>query len=188
MSVSEIHQQPAAGDRDAGSIFDRAISLVMRSWFASARGRFSLAACCLTFLTYLLLSEDPWWLFRAFPKETVRTLKHGVIDKVYHFVAYFGTTCILMWYAVSGTRRTMYLLAAAVTVHAVVTEFLQQFVPRRTTDLDDLFANLAGKLLAFVSGFSFDECWPNEERVSLPQIRNAKSGQLPNREYPRAER
>jgi tetratricopeptide (TPR) repeat protein/VanZ family protein len=144
MSVSEIHEKPAAGHRKAGSIMDRAIDFVMRSWFASARGRFVLAACCLTFLTYLLLSEDPWWLFRAFPKETVRTLKHGVVDKVYHFVAYFGTTCILMWYAVSGTRRTMYLLAAAVTVHAVVTEFLQQFVPRRTTDMDDLFANLAG--------------------------------------------
>ena len=144
MSVSEIHEQPTTGDGGTGSIIDRAIRLVMCSWFASARGRFTLAACCMTFLTYLLLSQDPWWLFRAFPKDAVRTLKHGIIDKVYHFVAYFGTTCILMWYAVSGTRRTMCGLAVAVTVHAVVTEFLQQFVPRRTTDLDDLFANLAG--------------------------------------------
>lgn len=144
MSVSEIHEQPAAAQRETGSVIDRAISLVMRSWFASARGRFTLAAFCMTFLTYLLLSQDPWWLFRAFPKDAVRTLKHGIIDKVYHFVAYFGTTCILMWYAASGTRRTMYGLATAVTVHAIVTEFLQQFVPRRTTDLDDLFANLAG--------------------------------------------
>ena len=139
-----MHEQPAVGNREPGSMMGRAIAIVMRSWFASAQGRFALAACCMTFLTYLLLSEDPWWLFRSFPKETVRTLKHGVVDKVYHFVAYFGTTCILMWYAVSGTRRTMSLLAAAVTVHAVVTEFLQQFVPRRTTDMDDLFANLAG--------------------------------------------
>ncbi len=103
-----------------------------------------MATCCMTFLTYLLLSQDPWWLFRAFPREAARALKHGVIDKVYHFVAYFGTTCILMWYALSGSRRTMYVVAGGVTVHAVATEFLQQFVPRRTMDLDDLVANLAG--------------------------------------------
>ncbi len=144
MSVSEIHEQTIAADRRAGTVIHRAFDFVMRSWFASARGRFTMAACCLTFLTYLLLSEDPWWLFRAFPSDAVRTLKHGVIDKVYHFVAYFGTTCILMWYAASSSGRTMYGLAGAVTVHAVVTEFLQKFVPRRTTDLDDLIANLAG--------------------------------------------
>lgn len=144
MSVSDIHERAKTGDHRAGSIVDRVIGFVMRSWFASARGRFVMAACCMTFLTYLLLSQDPWWLFRAFPKEAARTLKHGVIDKVYHFVAYFGTTCVLMWYAMSGTRRTMYVLAAVVTVHAIATEFLQQFVPRRTTDLDDLFANLVG--------------------------------------------
>lgn len=144
MSVSRINGQATAEDREPGSVTDRAIGLVMGSWFASARGRFVMAAGCMTFLTYLLLSQDPWWLFRAFPKEAARTLKHGVIDKVYHFVAYFGTTCLLMWYAASGTRRTMYGLAAAVTAHAVITEFLQQFVPRRTTDLDDLLANLAG--------------------------------------------
>jgi tetratricopeptide (TPR) repeat protein/VanZ family protein len=144
MSVSRINEQATADDRVPGSVVDRAIGLVMGSWFASARGRFVMAAGCVTFLTYLLLSQDPWWLFRAFPKEAARTLKHGVIDKVYHFVAYFGTTCLLMWYAASGTRRTMYGLAAAVTAHAVITEFLQQFVPRRTTDIDDLLANLAG--------------------------------------------
>lgn len=119
-------------------------TLVMRSWLASARGRFVAAVLCVTFLTYLLLSQDPWWLFRAFPKEATRTLKHGIIDKVYHFVAYFGTTCVLMWYAASGTRRSFYSIAVAVTIHAVATEFLQQFVPRRTTDIDDLVANLVG--------------------------------------------
>lgn len=150
MSVSDIHERANAEIR-GGSLVDRAIGFVMRSWFASSRGRFVMAACCMTFLTYLLLSQDPWWLFRAFPKEAARTLKHGVIDKVYHFVAYFGTTCILMWYAMSGTRRTMYVLAAVVTVHAIVTEFLQQFVPRRTTDLDDLIANLVG----IVAGLCF---------------------------------
>ncbi|MFT4554954.1 MAG: hypothetical protein ACI92S_000283, partial [Planctomycetaceae bacterium] len=69
MSVSNIDEPATAGDRAAGSIIERAISFVMRSWFASARGRFVMAACCMTFLTYLLLSQDPWWLFRAFPKE-----------------------------------------------------------------------------------------------------------------------
>jgi len=144
MSFSEIHEQTIGTDRQTESIVHRAIDIVMRSWFASASGRFTMAACCLTFLTYLLLSDEPWWLFRAFPKETARTLKHGVIDKVYHFIAYFGTTCILMWYAASSSRRTMYGLTAAVTVHAAVTEFLQQFVPRRTTSLTDLIANLVG--------------------------------------------
>lgn len=144
MSVSEIHEQTITADRQTRSLIHRSIDFVMRSWFASARGRFTMATCCMVFLTYLLLSEDPWWLFRAFPKEAARTLKHGVIDKVYHFIAYFGTTCLLMWYAASSSRRTMYGLAAAVTVHATVTEFLQQFVPRRTTDMDDLIANFAG--------------------------------------------
>lgn len=153
MSVSEFNEQATVQHRESRSFIDRAIGLVMRSWFASARGRFVMAACCLTFLTYLLLSQDPWWLFRAFPKEAARTLKHGVIDKVYHFIAYFGTTCLLMWYAVSGTRRTMYGLAAAVSVHAVATEFLQQFVPRRTTDLDDLLANFAGIAAGVFVGF-----------------------------------
>ncbi|MGZ0169304.1 MAG: VanZ family protein [Planctomycetales bacterium] len=144
MSVSEIHEQAIVENHESGSFVDRAIGFVMRSWFASARGRFVMAACCVTFLTYLLLSQDPWWLFRAFPREAVRTLKHGVIDKVYHLVAYFGTTCFLMWYAAAGSRRMFYGVATAVTAHAVLTEFLQQFVPRRTTDIDDLFANLVG--------------------------------------------
>ncbi|NQV23754.1 MAG: VanZ family protein [Rhodopirellula sp.] len=111
-----------------------------------------MAAACMTFLTYLLLSQDPWWMFRVFPKEVARTLKHGVVDKVYHLVAYFGATCVLMWYAAAGTRRTFYGMAAGITVHAIGTEFLQQFVPRRTTDLDDLIADFVGIAAGVVAG------------------------------------
>ena len=179
MSVSDIHERASTANREAGSIVDRAIDFVMRSWFASARGRFVMAACCMTFLTYLLLSQDPWWLFRVFPKEAARTLKHGVIDKVYHFIAYFGTTCILMWYAVSGTRRTMYFLAAGVTVHAVATEFLQQFVPRRTTDLDDLFANLVGIAAGVCFGILLRRMLAGTDSTAMASHRKGESSAAP---------
>ena len=179
MSVSEFNEQATVQHRASRSFIERAIDLVMRSWFASARGRFVMAACCLTFLTYLLLSQDPWWLFRAFPKEAARTLKHGVIDKVYHFIAYFGTTCLLMWYAVSGTRRTMYGLAAAVTVHAVATEFLQQFVPRRTTDLDDLLANFAGIAAGVCVGFLLRHLLAGKEANALTPVDDGVDRALP---------
>ena len=177
MSVSDNHNQMISHDGESGTRASRILT-AMVSNFTSARGRFILASLCMMFLTYLLLSQDPWWLFRAFPEEAARKLKHGVIDKVYHLVAYFGATCVLMWYAAAGSRRMFYGLAAVITCHAFVTEFLQQFVPRRTTDVDDLFANLVGVSAGVVAGILIRRATftPNDSRNgdSLPD--SARSG------------
>ncbi|MDA1165963.1 MAG: VanZ family protein [Planctomycetota bacterium] len=117
----------------------------------------------MAFLTFLLLAEDPWSLFRAFPNEATRILKHGVIDKVYHLLAYFSMTCVLMWYAATGTRRTFYGVAAAVTLHAFATELLQHFVPERTADIDDLIANLMGVAAGVVAGMLIRQTLPVED-------------------------
>lgn len=126
------------------AISSRLASAVLGERFISSRGKLAAGFGCAIVLTYLLLSSDPWWLFRALPRETTRALRSGPIDKVYHLLAYFGLTSTLMWYAAAKSKRVFIMLTAAVTAHAFVTETLQQFVPRRTTDVEDLIANLVG--------------------------------------------
>lgn len=101
------------------------------------------AVGCTAFLSLVLLSSDPWALL-GFRPEVQDDLFDGGSDKLYHIVGYFGLTLSLFWCGLRRSLRVLIALVVAATVHAVGTELGQQFIPRRQTDLLDLFANLIG--------------------------------------------
>ena len=116
------------------------------SWFYRIPNWMRLAAAVAVtlFLTYLLLSSDPWWLLRKIPTQAGRELHSKLPDWAYHFIAYAGFSFVLMWYGAARPGRVVMLLVAFASGHAVATEFLQRLVPDRTFDLNDLAANFAG--------------------------------------------
>lgn len=100
-------------------------------------------------LTFVLLSENPWVIFKFIPyrlrPET--DLPDRIPDKVYHFTGYFGLSLVFMWYAASRARWLVFALVVFMFGHAVATEILQGFIPDRTTDWTDCVANSLGILL-----------------------------------------
>lgn len=96
------------------------------------------------FITYLLLSSDPWWLGKLIPTQTGRDLHARLPDWAFHFLAYCGFAFVLVWYGASRPGRIVALLVTFASGHAMLTEFLQRFVPDRTSDSRDLLANFAG--------------------------------------------
>jgi len=78
-------------------------------------------------------------------------------DKVIHFVMFFGLTFLGGWrYRTKPTASTRGLLiwTAVYIAYAGLDEWLQQFV-RRSTSLNDFWANLAGIVVATLAVFAF---------------------------------
>lgn len=93
------------------------------------------------FLTYLTLSPNPWWLFGADTKGVEQAVDSTVEDWIQHSVAYgllAGLVALSRW----PGRRGLWL--AAVLSHALLTEWLQGFIPNRTRDWTDELANGLG--------------------------------------------
>lgn len=105
--------------------------------------RLVAAIGCAVFLTVVLLCSDPWSLL-GFGPEDQDDLFDGSSDKVYHLIGYFGLSISMLWYGLKKSRRVFIGLAMVAAAHAVLVEWLQQFVPPRTTDLLDLYADFAG--------------------------------------------
>ena len=95
-------------------------------------------------LTYSLLASDPTGLLRLIPSETGRSLYHTLPDKVLHFGAYTFFAFVLVWYGASSAWGVIGLLVGLALVHAMGTEYLQRFVPERTSDFGDLLADFLG--------------------------------------------
>mgnify|MGYP001824207556 CR=1 FL=1 len=66
-------------------------------------------------------------------------------DKAGHFLAYFGLAT-LMCYSGRSTRwlRRFAAIAATAMVYAAIDEFTQRWIPRRSPDLWDFAADVAG--------------------------------------------
>lgn len=100
-------------------------------------------------LTFVLLSENPWAIFKLIPYRLrpESDLSDRIPDKVYHFTGYFGLSLVFMWYAATRSRWIIFVLVTFMFGHAVATEILQGYVPDRTTDWTDCVANSLGILL-----------------------------------------
>ncbi len=136
-------------------------------------------------LTFLLLSSDPSRIFRWLPIRGGRDVYERTPDWVQHFSAYLLFSFLLQWYAAGKSRWFVPLLAVLAVVHAMATEYLQRFVPDRTSDLRDLIVNFAGiasgMLAARVAMWLFDAHFADAE-VPLqfrPQRENVGRALLP---------
>lgn len=74
-------------------------------------------------------------------------------DKVYHLAAFFGLSVLLSWvmsHKIAGAgSRALVVLAIAIS-YAIFDEWTQQFVPNRTPDLADAFADSCGAALGVI--------------------------------------
>ena len=111
-------------------------------------------------LTFLLLSSDPSRIFRWLPIRSGRDVYEHTPDWVQHFSAYLLFSFLLQWYAAGKSRWFVPLLAGFAVIHAMTTEYLQRFVPERTSDVRDLVVNFlgiaSGMLAARVAMWLFD--------------------------------
>lgn len=103
-------------------------------------------------LTYVLLVSDPTRIFRWFPIRTGTAVVTDAPDWAQHFVAYFTLSFLLSWYAAAKARWIGPCLAGGAVLHAMATEFLQRFVPQRTSDWKDLVVNFAGIAMGTLIG------------------------------------
>jgi VanZ family protein len=96
----------------------------------------------------------------------------GVSDKSLHALAYFGLAVLAFRAAAGGIRARMTRRTAVATLlitigYAITDELHQRFVPGRSADLYDLYADAAGACASLIA------CW------AWGIIRNPKP-QLPN--------
>ncbi len=118
-------------------------------------------------LTYVLLVSDPTRIFRWLPFRAGRSFYESTPDWMQHFTAYLTFAFILRWYAAAMARWVVPCLVGFAVVHAMVTEYLQRFVPERTSDLKDLVVNFlgitAGTLLGKLAMWVFHAQQPDFE-------------------------
>lgn len=107
-----------------------------------ARVKFAITAILACLLSYVLLAQNPWWIFGLFGRPSVPVPGGG--DKLYHFIGYFGLALVFLWYSTSKSLRFALLLIGTAAVHGGATELLQQYVPGRVADLADFWMNLIG--------------------------------------------
>lgn len=101
---------------------------------------------------WLALLAAYWFALLAathVPWRAARRIEHA--DKVGHFIAYAILAALLYATGRLVFRRSAWLLAGIyllIAVYATVDEWSQTFVPRRTADLYDWYADLAGAAFA----------------------------------------
>jgi VanZ family protein len=106
------------------------------SWLIRA-----IALAYAVFLTWLTLAPNPWWLFGVDTRGVERAVDSTLGDWIQHGMAY-GLLAVL--FALARWPGPVGLWLAAVMAHALLTEWLQGFVPDRTSDWTDAVANGAG--------------------------------------------
>ena len=98
----------------------------------------------------------------------------SISDKLMHLMAY-AVLAVLVFRAVTGglparvTRWSAVITLLITSVYAISDELHQVYVPGRTADVNDLYADVAGAALALIG------CWA----WGIIQIPNPKS-QIPN--------
>ncbi|TXT35449.1 MAG: hypothetical protein FD138_1346 [Planctomycetota bacterium] len=103
-------------------------------------------------LTYVLLVSDPTRIFRWVPLRTGKEIVTKAPDWAQHFVAYLAFSFLLMWYGAAKARWVVPCLIGLAGLHAVATEYLQRFVPHRTSDVKDLVVNFVGIAMGTLLG------------------------------------
>lgn len=100
-----------------------------------------LACALVLFVTWSLLSPDPFAVVRHSPLSSLEALS----DLILHFGAFAVLSgALLTALPVPSSRITNQVMAVGLIGYAIGMEFLQAFVPGRTCDPRDAVANLAG--------------------------------------------
>lgn len=115
--------------------------------------RFTLWLLALLIWTAALLRPEP----SALEAATLPTEAIPFASKILHVVAYAGLVLLSCWQ--STFRPVQGGLVLVVIIHALATEYLQQFVPPRTASWTDVGFNAVGILVGLVgwevgSGYS----------------------------------
>ena len=104
---------------------------------------------CLVVLALLVIS---WWLIAPDPTAGTRLLRQVQLafrsGYLIHFCVYGFVTVLVLSALVPWKRRSLQLTIGLLLMHALLTEFLQTFVPTRYPDPLDACANLAGIVTA----------------------------------------
>lgn len=98
----------------------------------------SIGYAMVVFVIYSSLISDP----------VVIDIDFDMQDKVMHVVGYFG---LMGWFIqIYQQQKTRYILAAVFITMGIGLEFLQDFGGVRYFEVSDMFANIAGVLLAWL--------------------------------------
>ena len=117
-------------------------------------GIFSLrnlhAAACgaaIVFISWGLLSSDPLAVVKRSPLSFLTRIS----DLIMHCSAYcvLATVCLLPT-AFRPDQRAPVVISSLLALHAIGTELLQAYIPRRTCDPMDALANLTGIALGAI--------------------------------------
>ena len=95
------------------------------------------------FLTYLLLTPDPFW-FSATLKMIVKLLFSGY---AIHFLTYIFLTSVALFVCSRTRLLSEFMCLQCLVAHAIMTELAQIWIPKRSWDLTDMFCNFAGILI-----------------------------------------
>ena len=153
MNPRDQHGGHGTPERDISS-GQRLVGAVFGDRYIPGPLKLVVAIGVLSALTYVLLSSNPWSIFKFVPY-TLRpdsSLETRIPDKVFHFTGYFGLSLVFMWYAAARSRWLLLALIGLMVGHAAVTEVLQGYVPDRTTDWTDFIANSLGITLGTCIG------------------------------------
>ncbi len=93
------------------------------------------------------------------PPEVPQPFTFIGLDKLVH-ATLFGVQAALIARAMPGDRRRLWLAVIAAMVFGAITEFEQHFIPSRSMELDDFFADSVG---AFI-GASLSAVWARRLR------------------------
>ena len=137
---------------DSQSATVRLFAVLFGDRLFSPRVKFTVTAILACLLSYVLLAQNPWWIFGLFGRPSTPATGGG--DKLYHFIGYFGLALVFLWYSTSKSLRFALALVGTAAVHGGSTELLQQFVPGRVPDLSDFWMNLFGIAVGTVVGLT----------------------------------
>jgi VanZ family protein len=104
------------------------------------QGRLLWAAWWTVFLGWFvaLVTSQPAQVAQgALPERAINPTSSAL-----HVAAYVVLTALTL--ALPASARVRWLLVAAVVLHALVSEYLQQFIPLRVSSVEDAVCNLAG--------------------------------------------
>ncbi len=151
---SPAEKQMGAGRERELSAGGRVVAALFGDRYVPSPIKLIVAVGVLCALTFVLLSENPWSIFKFIPyrlrPET--DLPDRIPDKVYHFTGYFTLALVFMWFAATRAKWLVLVLVPLMVAHAIGTEILQGYVPDRTTDWTDFVANSLGISLGTAIG------------------------------------
>lgn len=132
-------------------------------------------------LTYVLLVSDPTRIFRWLPFRAGKEVVTEAPDWAQHFIAYLTFSFLLRWYSAAQARWVVPAMFGFAVAHAMATEYLQRFVPERTSDLRDFAVNMLGIVTGTILGRVAMWLWNAEQSDVDPALFMQRQSVMPLR-------